>query len=160
MKIKGLIDEDFVNYRKPSMFIALGSCNWKCCIESDVPISICQNSELAKQKEINVSVDEIFNRYINNPLSKAIVIGGLEPVTMWHDIYTLITYFREYGCNDDFVIYTGYYPTEIPDFITMLSKYPNIIIKYGRFIPNRPEQYDDVLGVTLVSDNQYAERIS
>ena len=35
----------------------------------------------------------------------------------------------------------------------------NIIIKFGRFIPNRPSRYDEVLGVELASDNQFAKRI-
>jgi hypothetical protein len=41
-----------------------------------------------------------------------------------------------------------------------LSACPNIIIKYGRFIPNHQPHYDEILGVKLASDNQYAERIS
>ena len=31
----------------------------------------------------------------------------------------------------------------------------NIYIKYGRFIPNKPSHYDELLGVNLASDNQY-----
>ena len=153
-------DEDFVNYKLSSMFIALGHCDWKCCKEADIPISVCQNSELAKQKEIEVSVDEIFHRYIQNPITKAIVIGGLEPMGMSGKILDLIKYFRDNGCNDDFVIYTGFYKNEILAIITQLKKYSNIIVKFGRFIPNSQKKFDDVLGVTLVSDNQYAERIS
>lgn len=160
MLIKGLTDEDFVNYKKSSMFIALGHCDWKCCKEANIPITVCQNSELAKQKEIEVSVDEIFRRYIQNPITKAIVIGGLEPLSMADEVLNLIKYFRNNGCDDDFVIYTGYYATEIPRFMTQLLMYKNIVVKQGRFIPNRPKRYDEVLGVTLVSDNQYAERIS
>lgn len=82
MLIRGLIDEDFVNYSKPSMFIALGHCNWKCCQEANIPIETCQNSELAKAKEIRVSAEDLFRRYSRNSISKAIVIGGLEPMTM------------------------------------------------------------------------------
>ena len=44
--------------------------------------------------------------------------------------------------------------------LTILKNYDNIIIKYGRYIPNQPSRYDSILGVTLASDNQYAERIS
>lgn len=153
-------DEDFINYRKASMFIALGYCDWKCCKEANIPITVCQNSELAKQKEIEVSVDEIFHRYIQNPITKAIVIGGLEPLTKPSEVLSLIRYFRNNGCDDDFVIYTGYYATEIPRFMTQLLMYKNIVVKQGRFIPDRPKRYDEVLGVTLASDNQYAERIN
>ena len=42
----------------------------------------------------------------------------------------------------------------------MLYDYKNIIIKYGRYIPNQTPHRDEVLGVNLASDNQYAERIS
>ena len=79
MKIKGLVDTDFVNYKDISMFISLGTCNWKCCKESNIPVSVCQNSELAKQKDIDISVEEIFHRYISKPIISAICIGGLEP---------------------------------------------------------------------------------
>lgn len=160
MWVRSIQDEDFVNYKLSSMFIALGQCDWKCCKEANIPISVCQNSELAKQKEIEVSVDEIFRRYIQNPITNAVVIGGLEPMSMAGKVIDLIKYFRTHGCNDDFVIYTGYYATEIPRFMTQLLMYKNIVVKQGRFIPDRPKRYDEVLGVWLASDNQYAERIS
>ena len=32
-----------------------------------------------------------------------------------------------------------------------------VIIKWGRFIPDMPRRVDPILGVTLASDNQYAE---
>lgn len=41
-----------------------------------------------------------------------------------------------------------------------LIAYENIIIKFGRFIPNDVEHYDEILGVKLKSNNQYAKRIS
>ena len=37
--------------------------------------------------------------------------------------------------------------------------FKNIIIKYGRYIPDQEPHYDEVLGVNLASDNQYAERL-
>ena len=64
------------------------------------------------------------------------------------------------GCFDDFVIYTGYYPNEIKHEIEELERSENIIIKFGRFLYNDKPIFDDVLGVTLASSNQYAERIS
>ena len=36
MRIKGLTDEDFVNYKYPSMFIAVGNCDWKCCAKGEL----------------------------------------------------------------------------------------------------------------------------
>lgn len=160
MKIKGLVDEDFVNFKLPCMFISIGICNWKCCIEANIPVTVCQNSNLAKQKDIDTPIDEIFNRYISNPISEAIVIGGLEPMMQFEDVYNLIKYFRSKGVNDTFVIYTGYYPNEIQDKIEKLKAFKNIIYKFGRYVPNQEKHFDDKLGINLISDNQYGEVIS
>lgn len=160
MIIKGLQDEDFVNYKKPSMFIGTIACDWKCCNEQNLDKNICQNSILAKSKNIDMSADEIFRRYIDNQITSSVVIGGLEPILQFEDVLELIQTFRNNGCDDEIVIYTGYYKDEIANEITILSKYKNIIIKYGRYIPNQEKHYDKVLGVWLASDNQYAERIS
>lgn len=160
MKIKGLVDEDFVNFKLPCMFISIGTCNWKCCIETNIPVTVCQNSDLAKQKDIDIPIDEIFNRYILNPISEAIVVGGLEPMMQFEDVYDLIKYFRDKKVNDVFVIYTGYYPDEIQDKIEKLKAFKNIIYKFGRYVPNQEKHFDEILGVNLVSDNQYGEVIS
>jgi len=42
---------------------------------------------------------------------------------------------------------------------TSLKEYSNIIIKYGRYIPNQKPHYDEVLGIMLASSNQYAKRL-
>lgn len=159
MRIKSLIAEDFVNYKNPSMFIGTCFCTWKCCIEANIPLSICQNHEIAKESVINISNESLYQKYIDNSITQSIVIGGLEPMLQFDEVCELIEYFRNNDCNDMFVIYTGYYPDEIKDEIEILKKYKNIIIKFGRFIPNKHHRYDDVLGVELASDNQYAERI-
>ena len=69
-----------------------------------------------------------------------------------------------YKCDDDVVIYTGYTEEEVTtnfqNYYLLLQKYPNIIIKYGRFIPDQKAHFDEVLGVNLQSDNQYAKKIS
>ena len=62
--------------------------------------------------------------------------------------------------NDDIVIYTGYYKEEIVDKINRLKNYDNIVVKFGRFIPGHEKHFDEVLGIELASDNQYAEAIS
>jgi hypothetical protein len=156
MRIKGLEIEDFVNYKYPSMFIAVGDCDWKCCIEGGFDTSVCHNSPLAHAYERDVDNDFIYYNYINNPITQAIVIGGLEPMTRFNDIYNLIKYFRNNNCNDTFVIYTGYYPNEIKKYLEALSKFDNIIIKFGRYKQNSNSIFDEVLGVELASDNQYA----
>lgn len=157
MIIKGLKDEDFVNYKKPSMFIGFPSCSWKC--DKECGNKVCQNGTLATSPNITIGVKSIVNRYINNPVTSSIVCGGLEPFDTWEDLYQLIVYMRV-STQDDIVIYTGYYKEEIKEYIDQLKTFPNIIIKYGRFIPNQEKHYDKVLGIYLASNNQFAERIS
>lgn len=153
MKIKGLISEDLVNYKKPSMTIIFPYCTFKC------GEGYCQNSELAKTPIIEINVNNLVNRYINNPITEAVVMQGLEPFDSWNDLKSFIHELREY-CNDDIVIYTGYDKNEIIEKINELSKYTNIIVKFGRYIPNQDKHFDDLLGVYLASNNQYAEKIS
>lgn len=160
MRVKAIKDEDFVNYKVPCMFISTCFCDWKCCHDANIPEEVCQNNELANMRTIDVSAGSIYRRYITNPISEAIVVGGLEPMKQFNEIYKLIEYFRFNCCRDYFVIYTGYNKDEITDEIRQLSKFKNIIIKFGRFIPNQEPHYDHVLGINLISDNQYAEVIS
>lgn len=159
MQIKGLDDEDFTNYKFPSMFIASTTCDWKCCKESGLPIEICQNCSLAQQPNIDIPADEILRRFINNPISKTVVCGGLEPMLQFDEICELIALFRQYKVDCDFVLYTGYYEDEIADKIEKLKQFGNIVLKIGRFIPNQKPHYDEVLGVELASDNQKGVRI-
>ena len=98
--------------------------------------------------------------YSQNPITEAVVFGGLEPLDQIDEVLEVIEYFRKMGDNSPFVIYTGYYPTEIENELNRLKTYCNIIVKFGRYIPNRPKRYDEVLGIDLVSDNQYAIKIS
>lgn len=153
MIIKGLNDTDFVNYRKPSMFIIFPKCSFKCGIKE------CQNSQIALEPCIEVTNKRLIDLYNNNPLTSAIVCGGLEPFDSWKDLFSFIDDFR-LESNDDIVIYTGYTEEEIQDKIDILKDYDNIIIKFGRYIPNQSPHYDEVLGVKLASDNQYARRIN
>jgi hypothetical protein len=76
------------------------------------------------------------------------------------EVYNLISYFRQKNCNDDFVIYTGYYPNEVENYVEKLKKFKNIVIKFGRFIPKSASVFDKILGVKLASKNQFAEKIS
>ena len=154
MLVKNIVEEDFVNYKLPSMFIATCFCDWKCCREQNLDISVCQNSDISKQANYNISNKDIFNRYISNPITKAVVIGGLEPMMQFEEIYDLIKCFRDNNCKDMFVIYTGYNENEILNQIDRLKKFENIILKIGRYRPNNKSHYDDILGINLVSDNQ------
>lgn len=153
MIVKGIITEDFINYKKPSMTIMFPCCTFKCGTE------YCQNSLLAHEADIELSIDNIVGRYISNPITEAIVIQGLEPFDSWEDLRDLIVELRE-KTKDDIVIYTGYNKDEISYAVDWMHLFPNIIIKFGRYIPGHEKHYDDVLGVYLASDNQYAEKVS
>ena len=77
-------------------------------------------------------------------------------------ILWFIYHFRKTN-NNIIIIWTGYTKDECEDLIYLIKekmKWENIIIKFGRYIPNQQPHYDEVLGVNLASDNQYAERIS
>lgn len=157
MKIKGVVMEDFSNYKLPSMFIIFPICNWKC--DKECGVRVCQNGSLAKAPIKDVDVDVLIEKYLNNPISKAIVCGGLEPLDSWLDLLLFIKKFRDKS-KDTIVIYTGFYKKEIQDKIDILKTYDNIVVKFGRFIPGHEKHYDEVLGIELASDNQYAEVIS
>ena len=158
IKIRGLIEEDFVNYKKPSMYIAFPYCTFKC--DKECGYSVCQNSSLITNSEIiNIDEQEIINRYIDNPITTSIVISGLEPFDSYKDLFILIKAFRE-KTLDDIVIYTGYNKNEIENNIEELKQFKNIFVKFGRFIPNQQKHYDNILQVNLASPNQYGEKIS
>lgn len=164
MKIKFLTDEDICNYKKTSMFIGFPNCSWKCDKMN------CQNSALAMLPNMDISKEDICERYLSNPLTEAIVFGGLEPFDSETDLVSFIDCFRnKYNCNDDIVIYTGYTEGELlegrlaitsdvhKNIYNSIINYPNIIIKYGRYIPNDTKIFDHILGVELASSNQYAK---
>ena len=157
MIIKQLIDEDFTNYKKPSMFIGFPNCSFKC--EKECGEQVCQNGVLAQAQNIDIQISDICKRYTSNIISKSLVCGGLEPFDSWEDLYKLVEVFRLYTL-DDIIIYSGYNKNEIIDKVNILSEFSNITIKFGRFKPNQEKHYDKTLGIYLVSDNQYAERIS
>ncbi len=157
MLIKQLIDEDFVNYKKASMVIGFPRCSFKCDKECGQPV--CQNGALANSPDISISIDKLVERYVNNPITEAIVYQGLEPLDTWEDVLELTDAFRQ-QTDDDIVIYTGYTKCEIRDKVEELKKYKNIVMKYGRYVPNDKTHYDQVLGVDLASNNQFAEKIS
>ena len=160
MFVKGIIDEDFVNYKKPAMVIEFPYCDFKC--DKEYGKSICQNSPLAKIRNIKVEEGYIIEKYLKNPITEAIICQGLEPLDTMVMLFLFIKKFREFS-DDDLVIYTGYNkeeerPQDLINFIKR-NQYKNIIIKYGRYIPGQIPHYDEILGVKLASDNQYAERL-
>ncbi len=153
MKLKGIIFEDFVNYKKPSMTLMFPNCSFKCGYD------ICQNKDLINQENIFVNDEHLIQGYLNNPITEAIVMQGLEPFDSWGDLIWFVKQFRRCS-DDDIVIYTGYEEQEINSYVLELKDYPNIIIKFGRYKQGNDTHIDNVLGVVLSSDNQYAIKIS
>lgn len=161
MIIKTIVDEDFINYKQPSMYIGTAYCNGKCCREAGIQMSVCQNDEWRKTAAVAMADDDIIKRYLSNNITRAICFAGLEPFEQFLEVFNLISALRDnYHCNDTVVIYTGYNKDEIAHEVEALTRFPNIIIKFGRFVPNQSKHFDEVLGVHLASDNQYAEQIS
>lgn len=98
---------------------------------------------------------------MEDPITTAIIFAGLEPFEQFEEMFEFIKKLRTvYHCNDDVVIYTGYNRNEIESKISELQWFDNIIIKFGRYLQHEEPRYDSVLGVTLASKNQYAEKIS
>ena len=159
MIIKGLLDEDFVNYKTPCMYICTAKCSFKCDIENQK--ECCQNSVLAFSGEITIDDDKIIQRYLSNDITNAICFSGLEPFDQFDELRQFIDKLRnEYKANDTVIIYSGYNEDEISEYISQLKKYSNIIVKFGRYIPDEYPHIDNVLGVKLASNNQYAIKIS
>lgn len=154
--LKGIIDEDFVNYKKPSMYLAFPYCSFKC--EEECGREICHNHTLAHQCDFQTSASTLYERYQKNPITKAIVCGGLEPFDSWNNLKVLIRGFRTFT-KDPIVIYTGYKEDELTEELKYLRQFDNILVKFGRFIPDRESHYDRILGVELASPNQYSKWI-
>lgn len=157
MILKGIIFEDFINYKKPSMVLEFPKCSFKC--EKECGIKMCQNSSLVNEPNITIDVEKVVDYYINNPITSAVVMQGLEPFDTYQQLLEFITELRK-QTDDDIVIYTGYYKNEIQNYINELMQFKNIIIKFGRYVPNQEKHFDNVLEVNLASNNQYAEKIS
>lgn len=159
MKLKGIIDYDCTNYKEPTLTLEFPYCDFKC--DKLNGCQVCQNSALALAPDIEVSGETIWKMYSENPLTKAFCCQGLEPFDSHMDLIEFIKFIRvDKQCNDPIIIYTGYGRGE--DFVTdwSLENFPNIIVKWGRFIMGHEPHYDKVLGVNLASNNQYAEVIT
>lgn len=157
MLLKNVLYEDFVNYKEPSMFLAFPNCTFKCDKENGS--QLCQNWSLTLAPIIDIDINKLIDNFLDNPITKAVVCGGLEPIDSFDELYEFIIKLREKS-DAMVVIYTGYNPGEIRSEINKLKKIPNIIVKYGRYRPNEEKHFDPVLGVELASDNQYAKQIS
>ena len=117
--------------------------------------------------------EEIIERYLANSITQAIVLSGLEPLDSIVDVISFIDALRnKYKCNDDVVIYTGYTQFEVEsgeygiepsickNFLQYIKDFPNIYMKFGRYLMKDTPREDKVLGITLASSNQYGVKIS
>lgn len=159
MKLKGIIDYDCTNYKEPVLTLEFPFCDFKC--DKLNGCQVCQNSALVIEPNINISLQEIWSLYKQNPLTKGFCCQGLEPFDSEQELYEFIDFIRaDMQCNDTIIIYTGYGRSEISLQLKVLKNYKNIIIKYGRYLIGYEPHYDDILGIKLASNNQYAEKIT
>lgn len=159
-ELTAFVDEDFANYKLPAMFLGTSKCDGKCYTEKGLPKETCQNCELMSIPTLHVPFDTLIKRYMGMHLTKAIVIGGLEPMLTWDETRDFMEEFRKV-CDDPIVIYTGYYPNEVQDKLDYIKEHiPSVIVKFGRYDPDLKAKFDPILGVTLASENQFAEVIS
>lgn len=158
MVVKGIIFTDFVNYKYPCMTLMTPICkDFKC--DRECGNQVCQNGALAASPDLDYDNDAIISFYFWDNITKAICFQGLEPFDTFTEMLEFIQEFRQYS-KDDIVIYTGYTETEIEDELKQLAQFENIVVKFGRYIPNQESHFDEVLQVKLASPNQYARRIS
>lgn len=156
MKLKGIIDYDCTNYKEPTLTLEFPYCDFKC--DKLNGCHICQNRALSRAETLEISGEVIWKMYSENPLTKAFCFQGLEPFDSFMDLADLIVFIRKHKqCNDPIIIYTGYNKGEDQVVEMFLNHYENIIVKWGRYIMGQEPHYDEILGVKLASDNQYAE---
>lgn len=151
MYLKQIIDESFGDYKECSMLLVTPSCKWKC--------EGCQNKHLDLLPTKNFPNGLIWKRFLKNPLSSAIVIGGLEPFDDVIDICQFIVVGSSvFSMKAPLIIYTGYTPDEL-DWEKLQGAFSfyqgPIYVKYGRYISGREKVYSDDLGVWLASNNQF-----
>ena len=161
MRVRKLLTERFQDYKVPSMYLGTCFCDWKCC--PDKPY-VCQNNPIANLPVTDIPDDEILDTYLSDPITEAIIIAGLEPLLQIREVCNLIRRAVERDIRTTFVIYTGYTVCEARRIgffdelkTTGYGNGVNIVVKYGRYVPNQQPHFDETLGVELASDNQYAE---
>ena len=159
ISLKTIVEESFEYYRKPVMLLAFPKCSFKCCTEAGIPVTVCQNEPWYKKPNYQYSEKEIIKDYLSNNLTEGICCSGLEPMDSFEELLGFLVEFRKHS-NDVFIIFSGFTEEEKKKEVEILSRFPNIIIKFGRYVPNSKSRYDEVLGVTLASENQYAKKIS
>lgn len=158
MTLKGIIDTDYVQYYKPCMTLMFPKCSFKCDKESGR--QICINNRLTQSPNIEINVYTIIERYLSNDMVDTLCCAGLEPFDSPAELNRLLSLLRFCECDDDVLIFTGYTEDEVNEQFKWIYAHKNIIIKFGRFLPETPAVFDDLLQKKLASRNQYAKRIT
>lgn len=146
------IRETFNDYKKSTLYLCGSICTLNC--------PDCFHSHLKKEHPTTLSKEQLLEKYIIPTSAEAILFSGLNWFEQSEELYSLIKFIRDNHIQKDIVIYTGFEKSVITQEIEKLKQFPNIIIKYGRYNENLPKRYDEVLGITLASSNQNAEKIS
>lgn len=159
MLVTEITDNDTRFYKKPSLYVATAKCSFKCDRECGEPI--CSEYSKAGVRGIHYTPKQILNKYISSLHAEALVFGGMEPFDSAIDLYLCIKEFRAAYQNVPIIIWSGYTPDELNElgFLTPLLQFPNIIIKFGRYVPDDKPHYDQLLGVRLASRNQRAYKL-
>ena len=107
IRLINIIDEDFINYKVPTMSLLFPFCTMKCNIEAGR--EVCQNTSLHNQGYTETDIIDLCERYLKNPISKAICCYGMEPFDSRIELFDFVTILRkDFHCKDTIVIYTGY----------------------------------------------------
>jgi len=154
MRILQIEDEVFSDYSKISMLVVVPFCTTCCWKELGLDSSICQNDNPRGLPILDYSNRKIIERYVNNPLTNAIVFGGMDAWDSINEIIELIKLFRETS-DDDVVLYTGRKYSEIASKMYDLERFKNVYVKVGRYIPNQKPVIDKITGVKLANRGQY-----
>lgn len=149
IKIHG-IKETFNDYKKVGMYVAFPQCSLNC--------KNCQNAHLREVEPLEVSLDYLVKIILDNDLIDSVILSGMNPMDSFDDVMSLIREVRNKS-NIEIIIYTGMRESNLTNEIKKLKEFNNVIIKFGEYIPNSKEKFDEVLGINLASDNQYAKRI-
>ena len=119
MQIKGIMDECFSDYKKAAMYIAFPNCSFKC--DQLNRCSVCQNSKLAHEPDIDITKEEIIARYLKNPITKAVILSGLEPFDSILDLIAFVDAFRKES-DDDIVIENAIEQIKSSDLVSVTNK--------------------------------------
>ena len=128
-------------------------------IEQNLPLEICQNNHLSSTQTQEISIKDLIKDFNKNKLQDCVIFAGLEPMLQFDEIINFIKEFRKTN-KEDIVIYTGYNENEVQDKIEILKQFKDIYVKFGRYMQGLPKVFDNVLKVELISNNQYAVKIS